>query len=280
MAAMTDQRTLGRNSRVMPNSTQIPNFVIDRLMPTVSNACLAVVIFVCRKTFGWGKAEDRISLTQIEKGTGLSRPWTVKTLAKLTVCGLLLKKRSPKGDIYQLNLNCDLEAVLNTLRSTELTSEASSPVLVNSVCKTGELSSHTKPTKTKPTIKTNTAAKSASALNESSFQDRSQPLDDSDCGIAICIALSFSGVKLPREVAEAVPIIRGALGFNNNWQVFDFLPAKWRCYEQTSPKIRMGFERWLSTAQWKDGEKPRVNGQPVRPKWAHEITEEQLAAND
>src|SRR3954471_7361128 len=68
--------------------------------------------------------------------------------------------------------------------------------------------------------------------NGSQFQDRSMNLSDSDCGILICQTLSFSGINLPRETAEAIPTIRTTLGLVDNWQVFDFLPAKWKAYQE------------------------------------------------
>ena len=109
------------------------------------------------------------------------------------------------------------------------------------------------------------------------FDDRSKPLSESDCGIAICASLSFSGLKIPREVAEAVPIIRDSLGLTDNWQVFDFLPAKWRAYESsTQAKYRMKFETWLSNAKWKDGEQPRVNGKPKKIETPYERAQREL----
>src|SRR5258708_75327 len=113
---------------LIPNSTQIPNFLLDQIMPMVEPAEWKVLSFICRKTFGWQKFEDRISLTQFEQATGLSRPWLVKILARLTKSGLLVKKRSTRGDIYGLNLKCNAVEVSAELRGDVEVSSLINPV--------------------------------------------------------------------------------------------------------------------------------------------------------
>jgi hypothetical protein len=51
-----------------PNTTQIPNEVFDTLMPHLSGGELKVLLYICRRTFGFRKDSDSISLTQISKG--------------------------------------------------------------------------------------------------------------------------------------------------------------------------------------------------------------------
>ena len=101
---------------LIPNSTQVPNFLMDELLPIVDSAGWKIISFICRKTYGWQKREDRISLSQFESGTGVSRPWLVKTLGRLTSSGLLLKTRSQRGDVYGLNLESDAEEVKRILQ--------------------------------------------------------------------------------------------------------------------------------------------------------------------
>lgn len=142
---------------LIPNSTQVPNFLLDAILPVASPAQWKVITFVCRKTYGWQKSEDRISLTQFERGTGLSREWLNTNLQLLVKVGLLLRVKGARGNGYSLNLNCDVEAVTSQLsglvnavdQSTQLTetSQLSGPKLVNSV----DTHKPKKPT-TKPTI--------------------------------------------------------------------------------------------------------------------------------
>jgi len=41
----------------IPNTTQIPNVILDDVMPTIKDTALRVLLVVCRQTFGW--IEDR-----------------------------------------------------------------------------------------------------------------------------------------------------------------------------------------------------------------------------
>jgi phage replication O-like protein O len=78
-----------------PNTTQIPNEVFDTLMPHLSGGELKVLLYICRRTFGFRKDSDSISLTQISKGittkagkvldqgTGLSRRQVQRALRVL-----------------------------------------------------------------------------------------------------------------------------------------------------------------------------------------------------
>ena len=69
-----------------------------------------VVLCVLRKTYGYGKKEDVISLTQFEKFTGLSRPTVVKTLKNLIARNILVKTALPA---YKFNKDWD-SWVVNT----------------------------------------------------------------------------------------------------------------------------------------------------------------------
>jgi hypothetical protein len=78
-----------------PNTTQIPNEVFDSLMPHLSGGELKVLLYICRRTFGFRKDSDSISLTQIahgittkagrvlDQGTGLSKRQVQRALRLL-----------------------------------------------------------------------------------------------------------------------------------------------------------------------------------------------------
>jgi phage replication O-like protein O len=78
-----------------PNTTQIPNEVFDALMPHLSGGELKVLLYICRRTFGFRKDSDSISLTQIahgittkagrvlDQGTGLSKRHVINALKAL-----------------------------------------------------------------------------------------------------------------------------------------------------------------------------------------------------
>ena len=42
----------------IPNTTQIPNDILDDLMPTLKDTALRVLLVVCRQTFGWVEDKD------------------------------------------------------------------------------------------------------------------------------------------------------------------------------------------------------------------------------
>jgi hypothetical protein len=51
-----------------PTTTPVPDEVFDVLMPQLSGAELKVLLYICRRTFGFKKASDTISLHQIAQG--------------------------------------------------------------------------------------------------------------------------------------------------------------------------------------------------------------------
>ncbi len=59
-----------------PNYTQIPNAIFDLMADKdagMTEAELRVILAIARKTFGWHKKRDKISLTQLEQLTSLRR---------------------------------------------------------------------------------------------------------------------------------------------------------------------------------------------------------------
>src|SRR6266508_5047024 len=68
-----------------PNGTFVPDDVFDVLMPELSEAELRVLLYVIRRTFGFKKNSDTISINQLiggiktrdgrvlDRGTGMSR---------------------------------------------------------------------------------------------------------------------------------------------------------------------------------------------------------------
>jgi hypothetical protein len=97
---------LGRimNSRFIPNSFIIPNSVVDELMADMSGVELKCYLFVVRKTKGWNKECDAISLTQFVKFTGAGKTAVVDALKNLVDLGLLVKKTGVRNtSVYAIN---------------------------------------------------------------------------------------------------------------------------------------------------------------------------------
>jgi phage replication O-like protein O len=84
--------------------TAIANELLERIVQLrIPASEKDMLFFVIRKTYGYQKREDRISLTQFEKGTLLSRPTVVKGLKNLLTRKILVKA----GLLLSLNKDYD-----------------------------------------------------------------------------------------------------------------------------------------------------------------------------
>lgn len=96
----------------IPNTSAIPNIIFDYWMFHLSPAEFKVLMCIARKTYGWHKTIDRISIKQLEKMTGLHRSGIIKNLHNLIEIGLInkTKNKTPDGDDgpneYEINVYC------------------------------------------------------------------------------------------------------------------------------------------------------------------------------
>ena len=137
---------MSNESKFIPNFLQVPNAVIDELLPDLTGAELKCYLVVIRKTKGWNKESDNISISQFMKATGLSNSAVIKACESLVKYGLLIKQNGARNTgVYAVNsyskTTCE--------ESSQVTCEKSSPVKkVHSTCEessqvTCEKSSHT-----------------------------------------------------------------------------------------------------------------------------------------
>src|SRR6516225_8207638 len=108
---------------LIPNSTQVPDVILDQWMAELSGAEFKVLLYIARRTYGFGKESDNISLTQLasgirrrngtqlDRGTGLSRSGVKAACNGLIEKGLLIRTanrvadgREPEESTYRLNL--------------------------------------------------------------------------------------------------------------------------------------------------------------------------------
>lgn len=108
---------------LIPNSTQIPDIILDHWMADLSGAELKVLLYVARRTYGFGKESDDISLNQmadgikrrdgtcLDRGTGLSRSGVKTACNNLIQRGILVRvnnhseqSRECEESTYRLNL--------------------------------------------------------------------------------------------------------------------------------------------------------------------------------
>ena len=137
---------MSNESKFIPNFLQVPNAVIDELLPDLTGAELKCYLVVIRKTKGWNKESDNISISQFMKATGLSNSAVIKACESLVQYGLLVKENGARNTgVYAVNSY----SKITHEESSQVTCEKSSPVKkVHSICEkssqvTCEKSSHT-----------------------------------------------------------------------------------------------------------------------------------------
>ena len=88
----------------IPPYTMIPNVIIDG-MGEMTECQFRVLTAVARKTFGWQKQRDMISLTQLEALTGLSRQGVIDGIQACLTDEWI--ERTPRGQsfVYELLVN-------------------------------------------------------------------------------------------------------------------------------------------------------------------------------
>jgi len=82
----------------IPNSASIPNILFDYWMPRLTPSEFKVLMAIARKTYGWRKEIDAISVKQLELITGLSRRSVFDAVKELTNTGLISKIKSKTED--------------------------------------------------------------------------------------------------------------------------------------------------------------------------------------
>jgi hypothetical protein len=89
-----------------PNGTIVPDEFFDVLMPQLSKSELRVLLYIIRRTLGFKKHADTISLKQmtdgittrdgavLDRGTGLSKASAARGVKRLLERGIIVAKRN------------------------------------------------------------------------------------------------------------------------------------------------------------------------------------------
>ena len=129
---------------LIPNTTQTPNVIIDHLMSYLGDAEFKCLMYIVRRTYGFQKSVDRISLSQFtdgiqrdgkvyDRGTGMTKPAVVEALKKLVELELVIRTGGGQEKFYEFNTNVEIGQVVknfNQLKNLTGTSKKSLPVLV------------------------------------------------------------------------------------------------------------------------------------------------------
>lgn len=93
-----------------PHYTQVPDALFDEIMPHLSGAELKVLLYILRRTFGFKKDADAISLSQLcggitkrdgtvlDHGTGLARNTVYPALRRLESLGIVVAVRQQSAE--------------------------------------------------------------------------------------------------------------------------------------------------------------------------------------
>jgi hypothetical protein len=86
-----EKRTKDIGGLLVPSAFQVPNEVVDEgWLRELNGAEVKILIFIIRKTFGFNKIRgDRIPLSQLVAGTGLSRRAVIDAIKVLEECKLV-----------------------------------------------------------------------------------------------------------------------------------------------------------------------------------------------
>lgn len=77
----------------IPNSFQVANSVVDEYLSKMSGNAWKCYVLIVRKTRGWQKTHDSLSISQIQKATGIKSEETVeKAINELVELGLIGKQ--------------------------------------------------------------------------------------------------------------------------------------------------------------------------------------------
>lgn len=122
-------------SKYEVNGFIFPNSIVDELLCELSHAELKCYLVVVRKTKGWNKDEDSISVTQFMKVTGLSNRSVVTACDSLVKRGLLERRSGERNTgIYSVKtFNSATSEKTSLVKNFPATSEKTSLDLVKKV---------------------------------------------------------------------------------------------------------------------------------------------------
>lgn len=115
------------DNKLVPNSTQIPNVIIDLILPRIPEGEIKCLVYICRRTYGFHKELDRISLSQfvegiksrdgeiLDYGAGVCRSVAVESLRNLVGSGIVETIKTAAGSYFKININLFLNKDLRTV---------------------------------------------------------------------------------------------------------------------------------------------------------------------
>lgn len=101
------------SNKFIPNSFMVANAFVDEAMNKISDASVKIYLLIIRKTRGWTKESDALSLRQLESLSRKSRPTVIKCLTELEEVGLIKKHHQSKyGNVFSPVDNYDIGNII------------------------------------------------------------------------------------------------------------------------------------------------------------------------
>lgn len=121
---MSDAKKKHVRDIYLPNSTPVPNYVFDELLQLrgIPGSTLRVLLFLIRKTVGWNKKSEYISLTDIMEGARVDRHAAADGIKSILAWGLFSRvsgKATRDKSLYTINLSVTLEVLVDKLMAFE-----------------------------------------------------------------------------------------------------------------------------------------------------------------
>ncbi|HMR01740.1 MAG TPA: replication protein [Candidatus Competibacter phosphatis] len=137
-----------------PNYTQIPNILLEDHIKAMTEAEMRVALAIARKTFGWHKRQDKLSLSQLMDLTGMSRQGVINGIEAGIKRGIIRRERDGQGYLYELVVTPGKAVNEVDQCADESTSQPGRPALVNEVDQLSKKTSQrSRPTKERIVLK-------------------------------------------------------------------------------------------------------------------------------
>jgi hypothetical protein len=121
------------DDHLIPNTTQVPNSILDLLMPFLNDGEARVLLYLCRRIYGFQRESDSISLDQfvhgirhetgnLDFGAGVSRRGAMNALVILKEIGIVEQLDGGQGrsriPVFGINRKCEMMQWLHLISQT------------------------------------------------------------------------------------------------------------------------------------------------------------------
>ena len=161
-------------SNFISNAFMLPNDLIDKgYMALMKGPALACYLFIARKTRGWNKSTDSISVSQLVEGTGYNKDSVLKGCEKLVELGIVVRKSfSNQPAKYELTDSIFAVDILDSENIAVESLDSAVETLDSTHSKKSTHNNNYKTTNTKTNINTPEESKSVSEKSEKTKADK------------------------------------------------------------------------------------------------------------